>query len=63
VSAVVAAGGDTAVATGPRGTYVTVDWGQHWQRADSLPYNAVAIRNGRAILVGPAGAAAFLPLR
>jgi photosystem II stability/assembly factor-like uncharacterized protein len=63
VSAVAAAGGDTAVATGPRGTYVTVDWGQHWQRADSLPYNAVAIRNGRAILVGPAGAAAFLPLR
>ena len=63
VSAVVAAGGDTAVATGPRGTFVTADWGAHWQRVDSVRYNAVAVMGDRAILVGPKGSAGYLPLR
>jgi photosystem II stability/assembly factor-like uncharacterized protein len=63
VSAVTAAGGDTAVATGPRGTFLTVDWGTHWRRVDSVPYNAVAVARDRAILVGPKGSAGYLPLR
>jgi photosystem II stability/assembly factor-like uncharacterized protein len=63
VSAVMAAGGDTAVATGPRGTFLTVDWGTHWQRVDSVRYNAVAVAGDRAILVGPKGSAGYLPLR
>jgi photosystem II stability/assembly factor-like uncharacterized protein len=63
VSAVAPAGGDTAVATGPRGTFITVDWGEHWQRVDSVSYNAVTVAHGRAILVGPNGSAGFLPLR
>jgi photosystem II stability/assembly factor-like uncharacterized protein len=63
VSAVMAAGGDTAVATGPRGTFLTVDWGTHWRRVDSVRYNAVAVARDRAILVGPKGSAGYLPLR
>jgi len=63
VSAVAAAGGDTAVATGPRGTFLSVDWGEHWQRVDSVPYNTVTIARGRAIVIGPRGSAGFLPLR
>jgi photosystem II stability/assembly factor-like uncharacterized protein len=63
VSAVTAVGGDTAVGTGPRGTFVTVDWGTHWRRVDSVRYNAVAIARDRAILVGPKGSAGYLPLR
>jgi photosystem II stability/assembly factor-like uncharacterized protein len=63
VSAVMAAGGDTAVATGPRGTFLTADWGAHWRRVDSVWYNAVAVARDRAILVGPKGSAGYLPLR
>jgi photosystem II stability/assembly factor-like uncharacterized protein len=65
VSAVAAAGGDTAVATGTRGTFLSVDWGDHWQRVDSVPYNAVAVARDRdrAVLVGPSGSAGVLPLR
>jgi photosystem II stability/assembly factor-like uncharacterized protein len=63
VSAVVAAGGDTAVATGPRGTFVSTDWGEHWRRVDEVAYNAVTIARGRVVLVGPKGAAGVLPLR
>lgn len=63
VSAVRAVGGDTAVATGPRGTFVSVDWGTHWRRVDDAPYNAVSVARGRVILVGPKGAAGVLNLR
>lgn len=63
VSAVVAAGGDTAVATGPRGTFLSVDWGDHWQRVDTVAYNAVTVARDRAVLVGPSGSAGVLPLR
>jgi photosystem II stability/assembly factor-like uncharacterized protein len=63
VSAVAAAGGDTAVATGPRGTYLSADWGRSWRRVDSVSYNAIVVVAGRAVMVGPSGSAAVLPLR
>ncbi|HWZ58463.1 MAG TPA: hypothetical protein VNW46_05745 [Gemmatimonadaceae bacterium] len=60
VSAVAAVGGDTAVATGPRGTFLSVDWGRSWQRVDSVSYNAIIVTRGRAVMVGPHGSAAVL---
>jgi photosystem II stability/assembly factor-like uncharacterized protein len=62
VSGVAVVGGDTAVATGPRGTFITGDWGAHWQRVDSVRYNAVAVARERAFLVGPKGSAGYLIL-
>ena len=44
------------VATGPRGTYTSPDWGRSWSRVDTVGYNAVIVTApGRFVAVGPNG--------
>jgi photosystem II stability/assembly factor-like uncharacterized protein len=53
------------VATGPKGTYVSLDRAMTWRRVSEQPFNAMAVRGDRVTLVGARGAVAgmILPSR